>query len=310
MNEFQNFGKQKKIQYLLNIKKRKKFSPGYLYVCPWFIVFLIFGLVPIIMSLVMSFMDWPTIGQATFIGFKNFTDLISDKDFISSLIITARFAIVSVPLGIITSLAIASVMISKIKGIGLYRTIYYLPAIVSGVAIGIIWKWILNQNNGLINNFLLVFGIHGPAWLNDPNWVLPSYILIGLWGAGAGMLTYIVALNDVPQDLYEAAKVQGAGKLTILFKITLPMIRPILYYNLIMGIIGAFQKFNDAYILGGAGGQGNFILLEIYNTAFKYYKMGYACAMSWVFVIIIMLITLFVIRFTDFWKYGNEQSEG
>ena len=310
MNELESMTKEEKVKYLLKRRKRKKFSMGYLYISPWYISFIIFSMVPIIMSLVMSFMDWPTIGKATFVGLQNFKQLFKDKSFLNSLFITARFAIISVPLGIAASLAIAAVMISKIRGISLYRTIYYLPAIVSGVAIGIIWKWILDQNNGLINSFLLIFKIHGPAWLNDPKWVLPSYILMSLWGAGAGMLTYIVALNDVPEDIYESAKIQGAGKLTTLFKITLPMIRPILYYNLVMGIIGAFQKFNDAYILGGAGDQGNFILLEIYNTAFKYYKMGYACAMSWVFVIIIMFITLFVLRFTEFWKYINEQSEG
>lgn len=310
MNELESMTKEEKVKYLLKSRRRKKLSMGYLYISPWYISFIIFSMVPIIMSLVMSFMDWPTIGKATFIGLQNFKQLFKDKSFLNSLFITARFAIISVPLGIAASLAIAAVMISKIRGISLYRTIYYLPAIVSGVAIGIIWKWILDQNNGLINSFLLIFKIHGPAWLNDPKWVLPSYILMSLWGAGAGMLTYIVALNDVPEDIYESAKIQGAGKLTTLFKITLPMIRPILYYNLVMGIIGAFQKFNDAYILGGAGDQGNFILLEIYNTAFKYYKMGYACAMSWVFVIIIMFITLFVLRFTEFWKYINEQSEG
>ncbi|MDM5153110.1 sugar ABC transporter permease [Bacillus sp. DX1.1] len=305
------FNREEKIDFLLknSLEKKKRISPGYFYIAPWFIGFILFSLIPMIMSLVMSFMDWPVIGEPRFVGFENFTNMFHDDNFLNSLLVTVRYAIVAVPIGMIASFTIALIMNSKIKGLSIYRTVYYLPAVVSGVAVGIIWRWILDPSNGLINNLLHIVGIQGPGWFTDPNWVLPSYIMISLWGAGAGMLTYLVALNEVPKDLYESASIQGANAMTRLLNITLPMMKPILYYNLIMGIIGAFKKFNDAYILGGAGNQGQFILLQIYDTAFKYFKMGYASAMSWVFLIIVLLITMLVLKFTDFWTYGSKQEE-
>ncbi|MBP3040938.1 sugar ABC transporter permease [Bacillaceae bacterium Marseille-Q3522] len=290
-------------------KRKKKISRGYFYIAPWFIAYFLFGLVPMVLSFVMSFMDWPVIGNPTFIGLDNFKNLLVDTSFHNSLWVTIRFAIISVPLGMAASFTIAMIMASRTRGLSIYRTIYYLPAVVSGVAIGIIWKWILDPSNGLINNMLKVFEIPGPGWLTDPEWVLPSYLFMSLWGAGAGMLTYLVSINEVPNDLHEAAEMQGAGFFKRIFLITIPYVKPILYYNLIMGIIGAFKKFNDAYILGGAGNEGQFIMLQIYDTAFTYFKMGYASAMSWVFLLIVLTITLLVFRFTDFWKYSQENEE-
>lgn len=308
-----NLTKEEKVLQILErrkqAKKKKRISPGYFYIAPWFIAFAIFSAFPMLLSVYMSFMDWPVIGEPTFIGLDNFKDLIHDEGFRNSLWVTIRYAIVTVPIGMAASLTIALIMNSKIKGLSFYRTVYYLPAIVSGVAVGIIWRWILDPTNGLVNNFLSIFGIDGPGWLTDPQWVLPSYLLISLWGAGGGMLTYLVALNEVPNDLYESSMMQGANYFTRLYKITIPMMKPILYYNLIMGIIGAFKKFTDAYILGGAGGEADFIMLHIYDTAFKYFKMGYASAMSWVFLVIILLITLLVFKFSDFWKYSQNNEE-
>lgn len=308
-----NLTKEEKVLQILErkkqTKKKKRISPGYFYIAPWFIAFAIFSAFPMLLSVYMSFMDWPVIGEPTFIGLDNFKNLIHDEGFRNSLWVTIRYAIVTVPIGMAASLTIALIMNSKIKGLSFYRTVYYLPAIVSGVAVGIIWRWILDPTNGLVNNVLSIFGIDGPGWLTDPQWVLPSYLLISLWGAGGGMLTYLVALNEVPNDLYESSMMQGANYFTRLYKITIPMMKPILYYNLIMGIIGAFKKFTDAYILGGAGGEADFIMLHIYDTAFKYFKMGYASAMSWVFLVIILLITLLVFKFSDFWKYSQNNEE-
>ena len=303
--------KEEKIKYFVenHNKRKKKRKTPYFFVAPWYIAYLLFAVVPIGMSIYMSFMDWPVIGSPTFVGFDNFIDIFSDSRFHNSLWVTARYAIVAVPLGMVTSFSVALIMSSKTKGLNLYRTIYYLPAVVSGVAIGIVWRWILDPRNGLINSFLAIFGIDGPGWLTDPSWVLPSYVLIALWGAGAGMLTYLVALNEVPNDLHEAAGIQGAGYLRRIWNVVLPYIKPILYYNLIMGIIGAFRMFNTAFMLGGAGDQGQFVMLYIFDTAFRYFRMGYASAMSWVFLVIIMVITLFVFKFTDFWKEGQSNEE-
>lgn len=311
MKDLHEMDESEKIDYIANKERsrKKKISSGYFYIAPWFIAYLLFGLVPMGLSFVMSFMDWPVIGSPTYIGLDNFKALLVDSSFHKSLWVTIRFAIVSVPLGMVASFTIAMVMASQTKGLSVYRTIYYLPAVVSGVAIGIIWKWILDPTNGLINNMLQLVGIQGPGWLTDPQWVLPSYLFMGLWGAGAGMLTYLVSINEVPGDLHEAAEIQGAGFFKRILLVTIPYVKPILYYNLIMGIIGAFKKFNDAYILGGAGNEGQFIMLQIYDTAFEYFKMGYASAMSWVFLLIVLAITLLVFRFTDFWKYSQENEE-
>ena len=303
--------KKAQLERILAKKKKKKkgINPGYLYISPWFSFFAIFGLFPIGLSFYMSFMDWPVIGQPTFVGIKNYLELFKDAQFLNSLYVTARYAIYSVPLGMVTAFTIALILNTKTKGVGFYRTLYYLPAVVSGVAIGIIWRWVLDPVNGLLNNFLQIFGIQGPGWLTDPAWVLPSYLMIAVWGAGAGMLTYLVALNEVSKDLYESADLQGAGFWRKLFYITLPLMRPILYYNLVMGIIGAFKKFTDAYILGGAGNQAEFVMLYLYKNAFAYFKMGYASAMSWILLVLILLITLLVFRFTDFWKYSQMNAE-
>lgn len=304
-----NLSDDQKVTELNKVKKKKRLSQGYFFIAPWFIAYALFALLPMLLSIYMSFTDWPVIGQPTFTGLTNFKNIFQDKAFLNSLLVTARYAVVAVPLGMVASFTVALVMTSKTKALNLYRTIYYLPAVVSGVAIGIIWRWIFDPKNGLINNMLAWVGIQGPGWLTDPNWVLPSYVIMSLWGAGAGMLTYLVSINEVPKDLHEAAEIQGAGYLKRIFLITIPYVRSILYYNLVMGIIGAFKKFNDAYILGGAGNQGQFVLLQIYDTAFKYFKMGYASAMSWIFLLIVLAITLVVFRFTDFWQYSQNNEE-
>jgi multiple sugar transport system permease protein len=273
------------------------------------VAFALFALVPMVMSLVMSLTDWPVIGSPTWRGLGNFTELAGDSQFWRSLWVTVRFGVVSVPLGMAAALTVAMVLNSNIRGLSLYRTIYYLPAVVSGVAVGLIWRWVLDPAAGLVNGALAAVGVQGPGWLTDPAWVLPSYTMVALWGAGGGMLTYLVALNEVPRDLGEAATLQGAGWWARLWFVTLPLMRPILFYNLVMGIIGAFKKFNDAYVLGGAGGEGNFLMLHIYRTAFEHFRMGYASAMSWVFLVIVLAVTGLVFRFSDFWTFsrGNEE---
>jgi multiple sugar transport system permease protein len=289
--------------------RRRGISPAYAYVAPWFVAFGLFALVPMIMSAAMSLTDWPVIGSPTWRGLGNFTELARDEQFWRSLWVTVRFGLVSVPLGMAASLAVAMVLNSRIRGLSLYRTIYYLPAVVSGVAVGLIWRWVLDPTAGLVNGALGAVGVQGPGWLSDPAWVLPSYTMIALWGAGGGMLTYLVALNEVPRDLGEAATLQGAGWWARLAFVTLPLMRPILFYNLVMGIIGAFKKFNDAYVLGGAGGEGNFVMLHIYRTAFEHFRMGYASAMSWVFLVVVLAATALVFRFSDFWTFSRANEE-
>lgn len=279
---------------------------GYKFIAPWLIGVLLFTAFPMIFAAYIALTDWPILGSANFIGLSNFKEIFTDEEFYKSLFVTARYAVLAVPIGIISSFTMAILMNFDIKGVSIYRTIYYLPAVVSGVAVAVIWKWILNPNYGIANMILGWFGINGPNWLGDPKWVLPSYLLIAIWGAGGGILTYIVGLKDIPNDLYEAARIDGAGFWSKTFKITIPLMTPVLYYNLIMGIVAAFRKFTDAYIIGGAGNEGRFYMVHLYENAFSYYRMGYATALAWILFVIILSLTLFINATSKRWMYGGE----
>lgn len=278
---------------------------GFFFILPWVLGFVLFTLLPLLQALYLGFTDSNSITKPNFVGWANYIELFHDKNFLSSLSITVRFAVFSVPLGILSSMTLAALLNCKIKGVYLFRTILYLPAVVSGVSISLLWRWILDKDLGLLNMILAKFGIQGPGWLSDPNWVLPSYILIALWGAGGGMLTYLAGLQDIPRALYEAAELDGAGWFRKFTKITVPMLTPVIFYNLIMGIVGAFRKFSDAYIIGGAGNQGRFYMVYLYQNAFNFFKMGYATAMAWVLFLIIMVLSLIVFKSSSLWVFYN-----
>lgn len=285
------------------MKKILKKYEGFFFILPWVLGFFIFGLGPIIAALYIGFTDWNSLTSPNFIGLKNYIDLFHDENFINALKVTVRFGVISVPLGIMTSMTLAALLNNPIKGISFFRTALYLPAVVSGVSVALLWRWILDKDFGLMNMILFKLGINGPGWLSDPNWVLPSYLLIGIWGAGGGMLTYLAGLQDIPRALYESAEIDGAGWFRKFINITIPMLSPVIFYNLVMGIIGAFRKFNDAYIIGGAGNQGKFYMIYLYDNAFNYFKMGYATAMAWVLFLIILGLTLIVFKSSSVWVF-------
>src|SRR5690554_309922 len=229
------------------MKNREKI--GFYFVLPWIIGLLVFTLVPMIAAVFIGFTDWSIVGSnIRWVGLANYQEIFKSEQFWHSLWITFRFAIISIPLVVFTSFVI-SVMLSKnIKAVGVYRIIYYMPAIVSGVAVSIVFRWILDPNNGLINLVLSWIGIKGPNWLYDPEWVLPSYLIMSLWGAGGGILTYLSALKDVPTSLYESADMDGANYLQKTFFITLPMMTPIIFYNLIIGIDRKSTRLNSSHV--------------------------------------------------------------
>ena len=276
---------------------------GLKFLAPWLIGIVIFTLFPMLFAAYISLTDWPILGKAEFIGLQNYIEIFKDELFWQSLKVTTRFAVLSVPLGILTAFSMSFLLNSKIRFVSFYRTIYYMPAVVSGVAVAVIWKWILNPNYGIANGVLGFVGIEGPNWLGDPKYVLPSYLLIAIWGAGGGILTYLVGLKDISTELYEAAEIDGAGFWGKLFRITLPLMTPIFYYNLIMGTIAAFRKFTDAYIIGGAGREGDFYMVHLYNNAFRYYRMGYATALAWILFIILLSLTLFINYTSKKWMF-------
>lgn len=285
---------------------KKRDRAGFLFVLPWLIGLIVFTTIPMIAAIFISFTDWSIIGSNTqWVGLANYKTMFSEQEFYHSLWITFRFAIISIPLVITTSLTI-SVMLSKnLKGSGVFRVIYYIPAIVSGVAVSIVFKWILDPNNGLINMFLKFFGITGPNWLYDPKWVMPSYLIMAIWGAGSGILTYLAALKDIPRELYESAEIDGANNFQKTRHITVPLVTPIIFYNLIMGIISAFRKFTDAYILGGAGAEGEFYMVYLYKRAFSHFEMGYATALAWILFIIILSITIILNITKKYWIHSE-----
>ncbi len=285
------------------MKKRQR--AGFYFILPWMIGLIVFTALPMLAAVYISMTDWDIVGNAHFIGLQNYVKLFQEENFIRSLWVTVRYAIIAVPLTIATSLTIAVLLSKNYKGTGIFRVIYYMPAIVSGVAVAIVFKWILDPNYGLLNGILRFFHIQGPDWLYDPNWVLPSYLIMAIWGAGGGLLTYLAALKDIPEDLYGAAMIDGANTFQKVRYITVPLMTPVIFYNLVLGIIGAFRKFTDAYVLGGAGKEGNFYMVYLYEEAFSHYRMGYATALAWVLFAIILLLT-FVVNWTKkYWVYSE-----
>ena len=278
---------------------------GFYFILPWLIGLILFTAFPLLAALYIGFTDWNIAGDANFIGLENYRYLLQDTIFWSSLWVTFRYAILAVPLGTFVAFMVAVILSRPMRGVGIYRVIFYLPAVVSGAAVAIIFKWILDPSFGLINGFLNLFGITGPDWLGDPNWVLPSYLILALWGAGSGLFIFLAAIKDVPRSLYESAMIDGANAYQKTRHITLPLVTPVIFYSVVMGIIGSFRKFTDAFILGGAGGQGRFAMVYLYDLAFVDYRMGRATAMAWLLFIIILTLTIILNISKKYWVHRD-----
>ncbi len=278
---------------------------GFLTISPWMIGFLVFLAGPIIFSILLSFMRYDVIHPARWVGVWNYATLIKKDPLFWKSLWNTLYMIVSVPLGMSVGLSIAVLLNAKIKGMAVYRTIFYLPAIVPEVASSILWIWVLQPSNGLLNNVLSWFHIHGPLWLQSATWSKPSIILMGLWGAGASMIIWLAGLKGIPEYLYEAAEIDGAGPIRRFFSITLPMLSPYIFFNMIMGIIGTLQIFTSAYIMtqGGPIDSTLFYVYYLFNNAFEYFKMGYASAMAWILFIIILALTLFQLKMAPKWVH-------
>lgn len=278
----------------------------YLCLTPWIVGFVVFVAGPMLSSIYISLTSWNIISPPRFVGLDNFVKLFTDdEDFRRSLWVTTYYTFGAVPLGLIIGLLIALLMNVKVPGITVFRTIYYLPAVVSGVAVALLWQWVFNPQMGVINGLLWAVGIKGPGWIYSEQWVIPSFILMSLWSVGSGMIIYLAGLQGVPTELYEAASIDGAGRIRQFFAITLPMISPVLFFNLISGIIASFQVFTAAFVMtqGGPNNASLFLVILLYRHAFKYFAMGYASAIAWVMFAIIMLFTLLVFRSSSAWVY-------
>ena len=281
---------------------------GFLFALPWLLGLLVFTIGPIFVSMGLSLTRYDVISTPEFIGAANYVRaFFEDELFWPSLGRTFRYAITVVPFSLIGSLCLALLLNQGFKGTNLFRTLYFLPHLTPSVAMAILWRWLLQPNVGPVNFVLKSIGIKGPGWLTDPKWALNSLILIALWGAmgGNNMLIFLAGLQGVPEELYDAAEVDGAGRWHKFRHVTLPMISPTLFFNLIIGVIGALKVFAMAFVSTGGGPSRAtwFYALHLYNWAFQYYEMGYAAALAWIFAVVVVGITLIQFRMGNRWVF-------
>ncbi len=271
---------------------------GYIFIAPFILGFIIWFLIPALTSLWMAFQDWNMIKPPSFVALGNFRDLFKDKLFWQSLKVTTAYTAISVPLTMVLAFLLALLMNTKVRGITVFRTIYYMPGIVPAVANAVLWAWILNSEFGLLNAFLHFLGLPKILWLQEPGWALPALILMSLWGLGGPMVIYLAGLQGIPNEFYEAAEIDGAGGWAKLWHVTIPLMSPVIFFSLIMGIIGTFQVFTAGYLITNGGPQNAtlFYVLYLYRNAFQYLRMGYAAALAWVLALIIMGLTAFIFR--------------
>lgn len=288
------------------LAKVNKRAWPYLFILPWIIGFLVFTLGPLVLSFVMSFFDWSITGTPKFRGLGNYIEMFTtDDQALKSLSISLKYAAIFVPLNMIIALVLAMLISQPVKGAKFFRTIFYIPAVISGVAVSIIFGWLLNGNYGVINYLLCLLGIDGPQWLVDPKWAIIAVIFASAFGVGSMMLIFYTDIKNIPIDLYEAAAIDGAGPARQFFSITLPMITPTILFNLITSIISSFQQVTLVMLLtnGGPMKSTYFYGLMTYNNAFKFHKLGYASANAWVMFIIILLLSALVFKSSDTWVF-------
>ena len=289
--------------------RRKEMLWAYAFVAIPVLGFLIFGLAPLVASAVLSFTKWDMITPPKFIGWTNYIDLAKDEK-VHKAFFNTVFMLIHIPLGMILSLLLAVLLNRKMKGISIFRTIYYIPVISPIVAVSILWQWLLNSDFGLINQYLWNwFHIAGPNWLGDPRWVKPSLIVMGLWGGvGGNMVLYLAGLQSVPSTYYEAAEVDGANGWQKFTRITFPLLSNIHFYVIVMGVIGTFQAFSQVYVMAPDGGpeySAGTVVFNVFEHAFSYFDMGFASAEAWVLGVIILILTLIQFRLSKRWVYND-----
>ena len=279
---------------------------GYLFILPWILGFLFFTIGPMLASFYFSFTDYSLLEPAKWLGLANYRKMFTtDPKFGISLSVTFRYSIASVPLGMVLSLLVALLLNQKVPGIRFYRTAFYLPSLLGGVALTLIWMWIFSPAYGLLNAFLKLFGLQGPLWFQSERWALPGLIIMSLWGIGGRMIIFLAGLQNIPDHLYEAAEMDGAGSFRRFWHVTIPMLTPTIFFNLVIGIIGSLQTFAQAFIAtrGGPNNATLFYALYLYTNAFEYFEMGYASALAWVLFAVILVLTLLVIKSSPMWVF-------
>ena len=281
----------------------------YAFIAPAVLGLLLFSLGPMIASLWLSLTSYDLLSPPVWVGGQNYQDLAADPIFRKSLGVTLIYGVVSVPATMILALMLAILLNAKLPALKFFRSAYYLPSVISGVAVAMLWKWMFNGEYGLINAALARIGIDGPSWLTDEHWALRALIFMSLWGFGGTMLIYLAGLQGVPKELYEAAKVDGASTIRQHLHVTVPMLSSVTLFNLIMGIISSLQVFAEPFVLTQGGPNNSTLLLSVYlyQNAFQYLKMGYASAIAWVSFAIILVLTLLVVRSMPMWVHTEAE---
>lgn len=281
---------------------------GWLFITPAVLGLIIWLAGPMLYSIWLSLTEWDLIREPRFIGTANFTRMFGDRLFYKSLWATLYYTAFHVPLTLILAFLVAMLLNTKTRGIAIFRTLYYLPSIVPAVANSVLWIWIFNSEFGLLNLFLRNLGFNKVMWLQDPNTAMPALILMSLWSMGGTMIIYLAGLNGIPEQLYEAAEIDGAGSWSRFWNITIPMMTSVIFFNLILQIIGSFQVFTASYLMtrGGPNYATNFYVLYLFDNAFSWFDMGYAAALAWVLFFIILALSLVVFRSGSRWVYYEE----
>lgn len=300
--------------FLKNFKKQYATVPrlreavrGYAFISPWIFGFLVFVLVPLIAAFILGFYRWGLLSAPEFIGLENYEEIfLKDDLFFHSLKVTSIYVGLSVPLSLAFSLFLAMLVNRRIRGIRIFRTLLLTPYAISGVAAAIVWMWVFNANYGILNYFLGLMGLNGPNWLFSRTWALPALIIVNVWYlAPARMLIFLAGLQGIPQTFYESASVDGAGWWTKFWRITIPLLSPVIFFNLLISLIDSFKMFSYAYVMTGGGPANStlFYILYIYQKGFVEFEMGYASALAWILFIIILMITLLLLRSSSLWVY-------
>jgi multiple sugar transport system permease protein len=282
-----------------------EYRDAYLFLIPWMLGFVIFQAGPMVASLYFSLTRYEMVTPPEWVGLAQFQKLFTDDRFYLALYNSAYYVIVGVPTHLLLALLAAMLLNVQVKGTALYRTLYYLPSIIPTVANSLLWAWMFSADYGLINNFLGTFGLPHPQWLQDPAWSKPALVLMSWWTIGGQMVILLAGLQGVPDHLYEAAAIDGAGAWHRFWAVTLPLITPSLFFNLVVALIGAFQVFTQAYVITHGGPQFStlFYILFLYQNAFEDFKMGYASALAWVLFLIVLLITLIQFKVASRWVF-------
>jgi multiple sugar transport system permease protein len=293
---------------------RKEARAGILFASPWLIGLIVFLIGPIIASVLLSFTNWNLISSPRWVGTENYRDMLDDSNFRQSVKVTLLYTVLAVPLYQVAGLSLALLLNQRVRGMYLFRTILFLPSVLSGVAVAALWVSLLNPDLGVVNQVLRAVGVDDPPrWLNSPRWAVPAIVLMGLWGVGGGAIIYLAGLQNIPPMLYQAAKIDGAGPWQRFRHITLPLLTPTLLFTLLLGLIEAFQVFDTAFVLGGSRGGTRrsllFYVLNLWNEGFRNGRFGYASALAWVLVIAAGVVIVLIFRTSSRWVYYESEAQ-